>query len=110
MEHVAINDLASRELAPGVVLRSVYLEGVMVTFVQFEQGAQVPLHSHPHEQISVMISGSLLFTVGGEERTVKAGEVVLVPSGAEHGAKAADGPALAYDSWSPIREDYILDK
>lgn len=109
MKHLVIEDCPSKEMAPGVVLRSAYLENVMVTFVELDGDAEVPMHSHPHEQISVMIEGSLLFRVGGEEKVVKAGEVVLVPSNVEHGVKAVDGPALAYDCWSPIREDYILD-
>jgi quercetin dioxygenase-like cupin family protein len=110
MKHVVIRELRSKELAPGVVMRSAYLNRVMVTFVDLAGGAVVPLHSHPHEQISVMIAGSLLFTVGGEERMVTAGEAVLIPSGVEHGVKAVAGPAVAYDCWSPISEDYILDK
>ena len=111
MKHYyVIKELPAKEIAPGVTLRSAYLEKVMATFVDFEEGAVVPPHSHPHEQISIVISGQLLFVVDGEERLVGAGEVVLVPSAAEHSAKAIDGPVLAYDSWSPVREDYILDK
>ena len=109
MEFKVIRELPSKQLAPGVTMRSVFLKNVMVTFVELSAGAVVPLHSHPHEQISVMISGSLLFKVAGEERTARAGEVVLIPSGVEHGVVAAEGPALVYDCWSPIRQDYILD-
>lgn len=110
MKHYVIEELAAKEIAPHVTLRSVYLEKVMVTFVDFEEGAVVPVHSHAHEQISLVISGSLLFTVGGEERKVNPGEVVVVPSGVEHGARAEGGPCLAYDCWSPIRQDYVLDR
>ena len=110
MKHSVIRELPNKEMAPGVKLRSVYLDNVMVTFVDLDEGSVVPLHSHPHEQISVMISGSLLFKVGGEQRMVRAGEVVCVPSGVEHGVEAVEGPAVAYDCWNPVREDYILDK
>jgi len=110
MKHKVIRELPSKEMAKGVTLRSAYLENVMVTFVDLDAGAVVPNHSHPHEQISVMISGKLRFNVDGEEKIVSAGEVVLVPSNVEHGVEAFDGPAVAYDCWSPIREDYILDK
>jgi quercetin dioxygenase-like cupin family protein len=110
VKHVVIKDLPSKELAPGVVMRSAYLNNVMVTFVDLADGSVVPVHSHPHEQMSVMIEGSLLFTVAGEDKLVHAGEVVLVPSGVEHGVKAVAGKAVAYDCWSPIREDYILDR
>lgn len=110
MKHLVIQEQPCKELAPGVVMRSAYLDKVMVTFVDLEEGSVVPPHSHPHEQISVIISGRLLFTVEGKEKVVKGGEVVLVPSGAEHSVLTLDGPAVAYDCWSPIREDYILDR
>ena len=109
MLHKVISELPTKEMAPGVNLGSVYLENVMVTFVNLEEGSVVPPHSHPHEQISLVISGNLLFTVDGEEKLIKAGEAVLVPSGVEHGVLTVDGPAVAYDCWSPIREDYILE-
>jgi len=110
MKHVVIKDLPAKEMLPGVVLRSAYLNNVMVTFVDLDDGSMVPPHSHPHEQISVMISGVLLFNVAGQEKLARAGEAVLIPSGVEHSAAAVAGPAVAYDCWSPIREDYILDK
>ena len=110
MKSLVIDELPSKEMVPGVVLRSAYLDNVMVTFVNLASGSEVPSHSHPHEQITVMISGSLLFKLGGEEKLIRAGEVVLVPSGVEHCVEAVEGPAVAYDCWSPIREDYILDK
>jgi quercetin dioxygenase-like cupin family protein len=91
-------------------MRSAFLKNVMVTFVDLAAGSVVPVHSHPHEQISVMISGSLLFKVAGEEKMARAGDVVLIPSGVEHGVIATQGPAVAYDCWSPIRQDYILDQ
>ncbi len=109
MLHSIIKDKRSKELAPGVVMRSAYLKNVMVTFVDLAHESVVPLHSHPHEQISVIVSGRMIFTVEGEDREVGPGEVVLIPSGAEHGVKVTQGPAVAYDCWSPIREDYALD-
>ena len=109
MKHYVIKELKSKELAPGVTLRSVYLTKAMVTFVDLAAGSVVPEHSHPHEQISVIISGQLRFRVDDEERLVKAGEVVVVPANARHGVKVVGGPAVAYDSWSPVREDYVLE-
>jgi len=109
MRHLVIENLPSKELTEGVTLKEAHLDNVMVTFVDLEEGSVVPPHSHPQEQISLVISGRLLFTVDGEEKMVKAGEAVLVPSGAEHSVLVVDGPAVAYDCWSPIRKDYIIE-
>ncbi len=107
MKYNVISELPCREMAPGVTMRQVHLENVMVTFVELEEGAVVPPHSHEHEQISLVISGSLFFNVEGAERLVKCGEAVLIPSGAEHSVSAISGPAVAYDCFSPVRKDYI---
>jgi len=110
MKHVVLKDLPSKELLPGISLRSIHLDKVMVTFVDLEEGALVPPHRHPHEQISLIISGSLLYNVEGEAKLVRAGEAVLVPADAEHSVSVLDGPVLAYDVFHPVREDYIFDR
>ncbi|MFO8058418.1 MAG: cupin domain-containing protein [bacterium] len=107
MKYKVISDLPCREMVPGITMREVHLEKVMVTFVELEEGAVIPPHSHEHEQISLIISGSLFFNVDGEERLVKPGEVVVIPSGVEHSVSAVSGPAVAYDCFSPVRKDYV---
>lgn len=104
-----ISHLPSREIAPGVLMRSMHLEKVMVTFVELDDGAVVPEHGHPHEQITVVISGRLRFRLGGDESVMGPGEAVAIPAGARHSAVAEGGPCVVYDCWSPIREDYVLD-
>ncbi len=109
MNHFAtISDLPSKEIAPGVLMRSVHLEKVMVTFVRIREGAVVPEHSHPHEQITVVISGRLRFRLGESEKLMEAGETVTIPSGCAHAAVAEGGDCVVYDCWSPVRSDYIL--
>ncbi len=34
----------------------------------FEPGSTYPMHSHPHEQFSLLLSGRILLTVGDETR------------------------------------------
>ena len=51
-------------LFPGVNLTTNAGEKIMLSYVTFEDGAEVPLHSHPHEQGGVLISGQLQFTIG----------------------------------------------
>ena len=109
MKSLRVKDLKWKELAPGIVMRSVHLSSVMVTFIDLAKGSVVPVHSHPHEQITVVVSGSLYFTLEGEGKMVGAGEVVLIPGGASHGVRALED-SVAHDSFSPIREDYILDR
>jgi quercetin dioxygenase-like cupin family protein len=58
--------------------------------VEFEPGAGVGRHTHPGEEISVVLEGSLLLEVDGQPaRTVKAGEAFFIPAGVIHAGKNA---------------------
>lgn len=59
---------------PGVYHRvTAYGDRLMLCEVAFEAGAVTPLHAHPHEQISYVVSGEVEFTIGGEAVTLVAG-------------------------------------
>jgi uncharacterized protein len=108
MPHIRITDLPSKEIAPGITLSSVFLENLMVTFVHLEKDAVVPVHAHPHEQITVVIEGELDFTLDDAIYPLKAGDAITIPSGSSHTAVAVNGSCTVYDSWSPVRKDYII--
>ena len=78
----------------------------MLSYLKMEAGAEVPTHSHPHEQAGMLLEGKLELTIGDEIRVMQPGEMYLVPGGVSHRAVAIDGPALVLDIFSPIREDY----
>ena len=95
------------DIFPGVAITTTAGAGLMLSVVTFEPHALVPDHSHPHEQMGVMISGRAEFTVGGLTRILGPGDVWKIPGGVVHRVKALDGPALALDVFHPIREDYL---
>ena len=103
-------ELPSKEMLPGITLRSVYLENCMMTFFDLESGSKISSHKHPHEQITYLVKGSLKMTLAGETRLMKEGDIAVVPADVEHEAEVGDGPAFAVDAWYPIRRDYVLDK
>ena len=47
-------------------------------------GAQAAAHKHPHEQFVWMIKGTMDFRIGNEKRTMKPGDVAVIPGGVEH--------------------------
>ena len=99
-------DLSPRTLAPGVTARIVSGEKLMFSLVTLEPGAVVPTHSHPHEQVGMMVSGTMEFTIAGETRILSGNEIYLVPGGVPHAAKAGPQGAVALDAFSPPREEY----
>ncbi|HWS15760.1 MAG TPA: cupin domain-containing protein [Candidatus Methylomirabilis sp.] len=98
--------IAPRTLAPGVTAKIVPGEKLMFSLVSLAPDAVVPTHSHPHEQMGMMVSGTMEFTIAGETRVVSGNEIYLVPGGVPHAAKAGPGGALALDAFSPPREEY----
>lgn len=93
-------------LFPGVEIRTTAGEALMLSLVNFEPGSIVPDHSHPHEQMGMMISGHLEFTVGGVTRVLGPGDFWKIPGGVVHKVVAHDGPAVALDVFHPVRDDY----
>jgi quercetin dioxygenase-like cupin family protein len=80
-------------------------ERMMVTENILEAGAVLPLHNHPHEQITTLVSGELELRVGEETFVLGPGDSLLVPSGASH-AGVARQRSVAIDTFAPPREDY----
>lgn len=102
-----IDGIAPRALCPGVAARIVSGERVMFSVVTLEAGAIVPEHSHPHEQMGFLLSGTMELTIAGETRTLTGREVYLVPGGVAHSARGGPGGAVALDAFAPPREDYL---
>lgn len=94
--------------APGVVRRVLaYNGGLMCVENTFEKGAVGAMHSHPHTQITYVVSGVFSFTIAGETRTVRAGDTLLKEDGVEHGCVCLEAGVLL-DIFTPMREDFIL--
>ena len=83
-----------------------YNDGLMCVENTFETGAVGALHSHPHTQITYIISGRFRFTVGDKTYEVKAGDTLLKKDGIIHGCVALEGGVML-DFFTPAREDFI---
>lgn len=64
--------------------------GGMLAQAYFKKGALVPVHAHAGEQMIYVLQGAVRALVGGEEVTVREGEVLHVPAGVPHQAEALD--------------------
>jgi quercetin dioxygenase-like cupin family protein len=93
-------------LAEGVTGRPLFGTGVMMNLVECAPGAIVALHSHPHEQLGVILSGSLILEVDGEPHELGPMDAVALPGGVEHSAVAGPDGAVMLDVFTPVREDF----
>jgi quercetin dioxygenase-like cupin family protein len=94
------------EMVPGVWRRTLtYGEQVMIVHFFLEEGAVVPPHSHPNEQVGYVVEGEMEMTIGGETFRLQAGDSYLAPANVEHSARAGQR-TVALDAFAPPREDY----
>ncbi len=106
MPFININDIPAIEPVPGCRMRTPHGENLMLSYLEMDEGAVVPLHDHPHEQGGILISGKVELTIGEETRLCEAGSLFIIPPNTPHKAVAVGGPAVVLDVFSPIREDY----
>lgn len=84
-----------------------YSENIMSVELHFEKDAIGALHSHPHEQIGYIISGSLIYKEAGlEDKILLAGDTYYVAPNVEHGVVALEETML-FDVFTPMRKDFV---
>jgi quercetin dioxygenase-like cupin family protein len=100
-------DVAPLKLVPGLIFQPVTTDAVMTTFVTFEPNADAPMHHHSEQQIAIVVSGELTFTVGGETRVMTAGDLVVIPPHVPHGGAAGPEGCVAIDVFTPPRAGIV---
>jgi quercetin dioxygenase-like cupin family protein len=103
---VSRSDTSQHEIFPGVNVFTAAGHHMMLSLVEFQSRAVVEPHSHPHEQMGMLLEGELTFTIGGETKTLRPGDMWRIPGHVVHSAVAGDAPVKALDVFHPIREDY----
>lgn len=108
-QEFVLTDAVPAEELGGGVRRSVlvYSDDIMVCRLHFDKGAVGTVHSHPHTQITYILSGRFEFTVGGERRIVTSGDSILDLPDVEHGCVCIEEGELL-DVFSPMRESFVI--
>jgi quercetin dioxygenase-like cupin family protein len=107
MNFFSVKELPKKKIKEGIRMCSAYLDNLMLTYFEFDQGQEIPSHKHPHEQITFILEGEMQFKLGDEIKNLRAGEGVTVPSNMMHSVCALT-PVKVVDAWNPIREDYVV--
>ena len=105
------------EAAPGEAFREGFERRIlstsqlMMVVIDISNGpwaAPDPLHSHPHEQMTYVAEGELLFLAEGQEpHRMKAGDMIAIPSNHPHSIQLLSRRARLIDSFHPLREDLL---
>lgn len=104
---VYANDRMVEDLGSGVTRKVLAHDGgLMQVEVNFDTGAVGPMHSHPHEQLTYVLSGEFEFTIGDETKVVRAGDTMYKKSGVMQGCRCLKQGVLL-DTFTPQRDDYL---
>lgn len=103
--HVA--GLEPLALLDGLRARAVHGEHITLAIVDLAPGLRMPEHRHVNEQVGVVVRGEFTFTVGGETRTHRPGDMWVIPPGVPHSVEdtGPDGCTVA-EAFSPPRVDW----
>ena len=102
-------DMPKERVTDSLDRRLITGERIMLAHVYVKKGCVVPQHSHENEQFTYILAGALHFWIGedgSEEVTVRAGEVLVIPSNVLHKAEALED-TLDVDIFSPPRQDWL---
>lgn len=72
----------------------------------FPKGYTWKEHAHPHEQLFIVFSGKIAYTVNGETYTMGPGDTLYIPSEAMHTAVALED-CRCMDVFTPVRMDQM---
>src|ERR687884_1208479 len=106
-QHVSWSAVPVERPAEGIERQMVVGQNMMICRFRFAPLLVTPEHAHPHEQMSIVVSGRVRFFIEGEERIAVPGDVLHFPSNCWHGATMLDEEVVLIDIFTPIREDFL---
>jgi quercetin dioxygenase-like cupin family protein len=86
--------------------RKVDGERITLALVELAADAVVPGHRHENEQMGLVITGSITFTIGDEIRELGPGGTWRIPSDTPHQASVGPAGAVVVDVFAPVRSDW----
>ena len=104
------NNIIHEKVSHGFERKIAHLQNLMVVVCDFTNGPMEvpdPPHSHPHEQITYVAEGELLFFKGNQEYRLHKGDLITVPTGIPHCIKTLSKHVILIDSFQPVREDFL---
>jgi quercetin dioxygenase-like cupin family protein len=105
---VNVDSLSPVEFVPGLGFRPVVGQRAMTNFVSFGPGAVAPHHVHEEEQIVIILEGELVFDLDGDVRTMRKGDVAVIPAWVRHGAwTTEDTSCEEVDVFCPPRQSLL---
>ena len=89
--------------------RLIWGKNMQISMVRMDPGSEFPRHTHPEDQLTHTVRGSLDQGVmdASYPASGPAANVILLPGGMVHAAKLGEHGADQFDVFWPVRPDYV---
>jgi quercetin dioxygenase-like cupin family protein len=101
------DDVPAEQIADGIERQMIVGTKLMVCRLRFRPHVETAVHSHPHEQITMVEKGRVQFTIAGKVSVAGEGDVLHFAPGILHGATMLDEEVVLIDIFTPVREDFL---
>lgn len=102
--------IPSEQVAEGIQRQMIVGEKLMMCRLKIQPRVVTPVHTHEHEQMTMVERGRVLYIVDGVERICSAGDVLHFRPHQPHGATMLDEEVVLVDVFTPRREDFLTPK
>lgn len=80
-------DVPAETAFDGITRQTIQADRQTVVRYVYAPGSVFPEHAHAEEQVTVVLSGRIVFDVAGRRVALGPGEVAVIPSYVPHGAR-----------------------
>jgi quercetin dioxygenase-like cupin family protein len=102
----AVESTDPHRIWAGILGRVVQGEGITLGVIELEPNAVLPEHSHEHEQLGVLVRGSLAFRIGEESRELAPGGMWRIGAHVPHDVRVGPEGAVVVEAFAPRRDDW----
>ena len=93
-------------MLPGLTRKTLaQSQSMMLCEFTFDAHVEIPIHSHPHEQVGYLAEGHVEMTINGKKYELRKGDSYYASANVPHGAFTLE-PSVIIDTFCPPREDY----
>ncbi len=100
------DQIEREQMNPQFARQVIHGDKMTVARVSLAKGSCVPRHSHENEQICMLQEGKLRFIFDDRDFMLEAGHVLQISGDEPHAVEALED-SVAFDLFSPVREDWI---
>jgi len=101
------DDQDYQEIFPGIKVKTlVYGDKTLLSEFVMAKGSQLPLHSHPEEQIGYLVSGCIRLHSNGEAQEMHPGDSWSFAGDLQHSADILED-SVAVEVFAPVRQSYL---